>query len=288
MQPLGQIQLTNPPQAGDLSKYGSLAAAVKRLFIWAGVLTLQLEGILRAMRAAINGQQIASLELVALEGTIDGSNTKFTLPSTPANNALAIVDGLIQTPGADYSVSGATVTFTKAPVPGQVPNALVWCLIAMLLLPGIAGAVQIQTPDIADHAVTSQKMSDTGVAPGSYTNPKITVDSAGRATSITNGQGGVGPTGPTGPPGPAGAAGATGATGPTGPTGPSGVIGPAGTVAIVTPVVGACVDGTTTATGATASMAVDASPQVDPGAGVAWVAFVSAPNTVDVRVCRLY
>ena len=48
---------------------------------------------------------------------------------------------------------------------------------------------------------------------------------------------------------------------------------------------GACSGTTATISGATTAMAVVASPAADPGAGFYWPAFVSAANTVTVRVC---
>lgn len=54
-------------------------------------------------------------------GLVNGSNTSFSLSSTPVANASVIIvlDGLIQTNGTDYTVSGTTVTFTTAPASGS-------------------------------------------------------------------------------------------------------------------------------------------------------------------------
>ncbi len=49
---------------------------------------------------------------------------------------------------------------------------------------------------------------------------------------------------------------------------------------------GACTSGTVTVSGATTSMSAAASPSADPGASFLWLAFVSAANTVTVRVCN--
>lgn len=48
---------------------------------------------------------------------------------------------------------------------------------------------------------------------------------------------------------------------------------------------GACSSTTVTATGAATGMGVVATPAADPGVGTYWQAFVSAANTVTVRVC---
>lgn len=53
-------------------------------------------------------------------GTVNGSNTVFTLSATPVANAsvIMVLDGVTQTNGTDYTVSGTTVTFTTAPTTG--------------------------------------------------------------------------------------------------------------------------------------------------------------------------
>ena len=51
--------------------------------------------------------------------------------------------------------------------------------------------------------------------------------------------------------------------------------------------VGACTSGTVSVSGATTAMAVSVSPAADPGAGFAWMGFVSSSGTVTVRVCAI-
>jgi hypothetical protein len=55
-------------------------------------------------------------------GTINGSNVTFTLASTPATNSLALYkNGIrLKAGGADYTLSGATITFVTAPPTGAV------------------------------------------------------------------------------------------------------------------------------------------------------------------------
>lgn len=50
-------------------------------------------------------------------GTVNGSNTVFTLPSTPAEDdqVQVWVNGLFQLYAVDFTVSGTTVTMTTAP-----------------------------------------------------------------------------------------------------------------------------------------------------------------------------
>jgi hypothetical protein len=54
-------------------------------------------------------------------GTINGSNVTFTLASTPTSNSLSLyLNGVLQTPNVDYTLSGTTITFTTAPVSGAL------------------------------------------------------------------------------------------------------------------------------------------------------------------------
>jgi hypothetical protein len=50
---------------------------------------------------------------------------------------------------------------------------------------------------------------------------------------------------------------------------------------------GACASTTVATTGATTAMVAEASPVTDPGTGNLWQAFVSAADTVTVRVCAV-
>lgn len=60
-------------------------------------------------------------------GTVNGSNTTFTLAHTPASNAnvLLYLDGLFQRQGGgnDYTISGTTITFVTAPATNQTIDA---------------------------------------------------------------------------------------------------------------------------------------------------------------------
>ena len=55
-------------------------------------------------------------------GTVNGSNTTFTLANTPvAGSEHVHINGLLMDVGAgnDYTISGATITFTPAPETGD-------------------------------------------------------------------------------------------------------------------------------------------------------------------------
>lgn len=61
---------------------------------------------------------------VAPTGTVNGSNVTFTLPQTPTGNSLQLfVGGIQQVLATDYTISGATITFTNAPATGSLIRA---------------------------------------------------------------------------------------------------------------------------------------------------------------------
>lgn len=65
----------------------------------------------------------------APSGAVNGANVTFTLAQTPLENGSTepsvdlYIDGLYQTPGVDYTISGVTITMTVAPVTDQIIRA---------------------------------------------------------------------------------------------------------------------------------------------------------------------
>lgn len=59
----------------------------------------------------------------AVSGVVTTGNTTFTLSyaprSTQINNLAIFLNGLLQTPNVDYTISGVTVTFASAPLVGD-------------------------------------------------------------------------------------------------------------------------------------------------------------------------
>lgn len=55
-------------------------------------------------------------------GTVNGSNTVFTLSQTPieADAVLVLVNGIVRKKTTEWSISGATVTFVTAPALAQI------------------------------------------------------------------------------------------------------------------------------------------------------------------------
>lgn len=58
-------------------------------------------------------------------GTINGSNTSFTLAHTPspATSLILTINGQVMTPTEDYTISGNTITMIVAPETGDIFRA---------------------------------------------------------------------------------------------------------------------------------------------------------------------
>jgi hypothetical protein len=97
--------------------------------------------------------------------TGDGTTTTLTLSQAPmsASNVSVFFDGVAQTPGTDYTLSGSTLTFTSVP-----PAACVVCAI-------VGGGENISSP--MDGSVT-----DESIVAGAITNAKIASVAASKLT----------------------------------------------------------------------------------------------------------
>lgn len=60
----------------------------------------------------------------AVTGTVNGSNTSFSVTSAPVVLIGLYLDGAYLTPTTDYSISVATVTMVTAPATGQILRAV--------------------------------------------------------------------------------------------------------------------------------------------------------------------
>jgi hypothetical protein len=66
--------------------------------------------------ATVLVSKVATLEPQTLTGAVNGINTAFALPSAPlAGTVRVFLNGLLQRPTTDYTISGSTVTFVVAP-----------------------------------------------------------------------------------------------------------------------------------------------------------------------------
>ena len=50
-----------------------------------------------------------------VSGTINGSNTDFTIPVSPSSDIILVLARQVQIETTDYTVSGSTITYTSAP-----------------------------------------------------------------------------------------------------------------------------------------------------------------------------
>lgn len=77
----------------------------------------------RAMLAAINSLFVGIGTFIIREtpsGSVDGSNTAFGLAHIPlAGSEQWFINGIMQKPGVDYSISGVTITAIKIPETGD-------------------------------------------------------------------------------------------------------------------------------------------------------------------------
>lgn len=77
----------------------------------------------RCTYTVIGGGAIGNLIVNEIpSGTVDSSNTEFTLANTPVIGTVEVyLNGLLQVPGTgnDYTISGTGISFSKAPRTGS-------------------------------------------------------------------------------------------------------------------------------------------------------------------------
>ena len=119
-------------------------------------------------------------KLDSISSSFNGSTTTFNLTASSiamepvvAPALLVSVNGVLQQPLTDYTISGSTVTFTSAPASTDT------CFIIIM-----GGETSIGTP--SDLTVTSAKLSGNLVAPGTFdmNGQELILDANGN-TSIT-------------------------------------------------------------------------------------------------------
>jgi hypothetical protein len=98
-------------------------AAAGGIQITSDNLEIKLDG--SSLSLSSSGIKVNTAKFITREtpsGTINGSNTAFTLANTPISGSEQVfLNGLLQEPGAgnDYTISGGTITYLTAPISGD-------------------------------------------------------------------------------------------------------------------------------------------------------------------------
>lgn len=157
-------QNSTPLQNGDL--YFNTVASVMRVYngvAWADV------------------AQGVSTPYATFSG--NGSQTAFTLSSAPGSlgSVEVYISGVRQVPGTDYTISGATLTFTSAPPSGTSNIFTRWISTQAINVPADGS---VSENKIASGAVTADKLASSIVTPAKLANSG---DELGMRNRIING-----------------------------------------------------------------------------------------------------
>ena len=124
--------------------------------------------------------------------TANGSGTTVELSDTPynANTLIVTLDGVLQTPPTNYTLSGSTITFTSTPAANTViavrHMGFRTGTVAHSLMAGDVGTVELEngavtTAKLADNAVTNDKVALT------YTSDAFVANGSGQTFTVTDG-----------------------------------------------------------------------------------------------------
>lgn len=106
-------------------------------------------------------------------GTIDGVNATFTLANTPNPTTSLVLfrNGVVQQPGADYTLTGSTVQFLAGAVPQPGDTLKAWYRLAPLSGSIIGGGLTAPSPQITCSAAGTGTSSTNFASVGSCTIP---------------------------------------------------------------------------------------------------------------------
>lgn len=71
---------------------------------------------------------LSSLSVQTVSGTLDGSNTTFTVSNSYNGSSIIALNGMILVEDVDYTVSGTTITYLSAPPAMSGVNHVLICL----------------------------------------------------------------------------------------------------------------------------------------------------------------